>query len=189
MRLRTIIPSLICAALLAACADATPTGLVPAAAPGVVAAEANPVPLTLHCDCGNFQFPPDQPEGGLHGLLDGVCQISHLGRATVHIDQTDMTTGFDPVRGLVLGWFTGEEVITAANGDVLLIRHEGPTTLNPVTIEVTFGGTIAIHGGTGRFAGATGTGTFAGAASVPGNQGHYDLEAMIQYAAGQRAQK
>ena len=84
-----------------------------------------------------------------HVALDGVCQVSHLGRAVVHIEQDADFMALTNV---------GDEVITTANGDMLYVHHSGPAGGDGLG-NVWFGGPIAIEGGTGRFAGASGTGT------------------------------
>lgn len=179
MRVPHITFALICGAALVACADRSPTVPGTAAAPAVVPAEANPVPLNLRCECSNFVITTPDPlkPWQTHVALDGVCQISHLGRATVHIEQEG---------DFIAGTLEGDETITAANGDVLYIHHAGATG-GDESGNVWFGGPIEIQGGTGRFTGATGTGSYDGKASIPGNSGSYVLSAMIQYAAGQGA--
>ncbi len=179
MRTAKAFAALVAGLALAACADQAVTA-PELASPAVVAAQANPVPLRLHCDCSNFVITvPDMAKPyQLHVALDGVCQISHLGRATVHIEQDG---------DFLAGTLVGDETITAANGDQLFIRHSGPAGADQLG-NVWYNGPIEILGGTGRFAEATGTGTYSGAASTAGNTGYYDLEAMIRYAAAQRAQ-
>lgn len=177
MRTANAFAALVAGLALAACSDQAVTA-PELASPSVVAAEANPVPLKLHCDCGNFvmSVPDPMKPWQLHVGLDGVCQISHLGRATVHIEQDG---------DFLTGTMVGNEVITAANGDQLFIRHSGPTGGDQVG-NVWYSGPIEILGGTGRFAEATGTGTYSGRANSVELWGYYDLEAMIKYAAGQR---
>lgn len=175
MRRTIVLPALVCAVVLAACADRSVTGPGSTAAPAVVAAEATPVPFKLQCATFNIvsEVPDPQAPAVVHVTLDGVCQGSHLGRATVHIDQ---------IGNFMAGTLVGDETLTAANGDVLLIHHSGSLTPTGAT-SVSFGGPAAIIGGTGRFVGASGEGTFGGTADAAAATGSYVVEAMIRYAA------
>ncbi len=180
MRLTTTLPALVAA--LVACADQSPTGYRGGPALSLNGTEQEGVPFKLHCDTYDFTLVA-QTETFLHVRLSGTCQVSHLGRTTVFIDQEDNATGFDPQTNVRSGYFTGTEWIRAANGDLLMISHEGPTTMNVVTGAVTFRGTTVIKGGTGRFLNASGGGPFSGQASMATMTGGYDIDGRIVYAA------
>ncbi len=181
MRPITILPALACAALVA-CADQSPTSYRTAPTLSLEGTEQEGVPFKLHCDTYDFTL-VEQTETFLHVTLRGTCEVSHLGRATVFIDQEDNATGFDPQTNVRSGYFTGTERIQAANGDLLIVSHQGPTTMNVATGAVTFGGTTIIEGGTGRFLNATGGGPFSGQASMARMSGSYDIDGRIVYAA------
>jgi hypothetical protein len=110
-------------------------------------------------------------------LIDGVCQLSHLGRTTTTAVQVvDFAAGTIHVEH-------GEYV--AANGDRLFFRHDGHLGAPDAQGNPTFTGTQIFDGGTGRFADASGTATFTGGASLPNEMGqgtgHLQLEGWITY--------
>jgi len=163
---------------LAACTDLAPAPPTAPAAAALTLVEAPPLTLDLRCQCGNFDITPDPDHPWIsHVVLRGICQGTHLGRASVVIDQhADFGA-----RTLV-----GTETITAANGDQLRVQHFGTLTpLSPTRVD--FGGPIEIVGGTGRFIDASGSGEFAGGADSAANIGFYNLTALIRYAASGRA--
>jgi hypothetical protein len=92
--------------------------------------------------------------------IGGAGPATHLGIADI--------TGPSQV-DLISGVQTGTSVLTAANGDTLVIAFEGtalpegPTPDDPVN----FGGTWEVTAGTGRFENAAGWGTYSGRAAGP----------------------
>jgi hypothetical protein len=92
--------------------------------------------------------------------IGGEGQATHLGRTDIAgPSQVDLMSGVQ----------TGTSVLTAANGDTLVIAFEGsavpegPTPNDPVN----FGGTWEVTAGTGRFENAVGSGTYSGRAAGP----------------------
>ena len=89
----------------------------------------------------NLGFDPVQNIVHLHQA--GKGQATHLGSFTVDGNvEIDVTTGTTKAT----------LVLTAANGDMLLLRGDDGHGTGPTTAA----GTLAIVGGTGRFQGATG---------------------------------
>jgi hypothetical protein len=110
-------------------------------------------------------------------LINGVCQLSHLGRTTTTgVQVVDFAAGTIHVEH-------GEYV--AANGDRLFFSHDGYLGAPDAQGNPTFMGTQVVEGGTGRFADASGTATFTGGASQPNEMGqgagHLQLEGWITY--------
>jgi hypothetical protein len=110
-------------------------------------------------------------------LINGVCQLSHLGRTTTSgVQMVDFGKGTIHVEH-------GKYV--AANGDRLFFSHDG--YLGPPDAEgnPTFTGTQIFQGGTGRFADASGTASFTGHASIPNvmgqGTGHLQFFGSIAY--------
>jgi hypothetical protein len=96
--------------------------------------------------------------GCLQLEIGGIGQATHMGRIEIngpsHVD-------------LILERQTGTSVLTAANGDTLVIAFSGTVHLtgpNP-NDPVTFEGEWTVIGGSGRFAGAKGAGTYTGSAA------------------------
>jgi hypothetical protein len=66
----------------------------------------------------------------------------------------------DPVSHLPKFHIVGEAVLTAANGDLLIVGYEGlADPVVPPAFALDLSGTFEIAGGTGRFADATGSGS------------------------------
>jgi hypothetical protein len=96
-------------------------------------------------------FPPSQP-----GIVEGTFQATHIGKGTYFSDNVSVTQN-----GAALS-YSGDLVITAANGDKLFTSGTGSGTLGPgcsgpgecvATVTVT----DTITGGTGRFEEASGS--------------------------------
>lgn len=96
-------------------------------------------------------FPPSQP-----GIVEGTFQATQIGKATYFSDNVSV-----PQNGADLS-YTGDLVITAANGDKLFASGTGSGTLSPgcsgpgecvATLTIT----DTITGGTGRFEDASGS--------------------------------
>jgi hypothetical protein len=110
--------------------------------------------------------------------VTGPCQISHLGRATLYLQQViDFTTG----RAV-------SEVVTftAANGDVLRATS---VTIGTPTGATTFSlaGTFTFVGGTGRFAHASGSAPFTGSVDFATGNATLTMQGRIAYDASDRA--
>jgi hypothetical protein len=104
-------------------------------------------------------------------VAEGSGQVSHLGQATMVSPHTsDIATGET----------IGEQIFTAANGDMLTAHCEGTPVFAPDFSVVT--GTLScnITGGTGRFAGATGSYDFALVSTlIPGPEIRFSTVAQI----------
>jgi hypothetical protein len=114
----------------------------------------------------------------------GTGQFLHLGlveAVVTHCTRLDVATG--------AGWFDdGTITITAANGDTLVLDHQGTFQLSPwetpppwtSDVELTW----VVVGGTGRFENATGSGIGAGFADgvgLPGSTTTIWLSGAIAY--------
>jgi hypothetical protein len=108
------------------------------------AAKAKRIHGTLDAEeTGVFQ-PGPPPRSVRH--LEGRGTASHLGRFTLVADFT---------LNLATAAASGSVTLTAANGDVLTGTSTGRAVVGGGIAAVTE--TVAVTGGTGRFAGATGT--------------------------------
>ena len=84
-------------------------------------------------------------------IVDGTCNLTHLGRSTVLItDNIDFT---------VLS-YSSVTIFTAANGDELHTTLNGFAT--PSSTGLTLAGTMLVTGGTGRFVNARGSAAHSG---------------------------
>jgi hypothetical protein len=119
--------------------------------------------------------------------IDGVCQVSHLGRSTTHAVQ-QLIFALDSQGQPIL--MAGQPIVsalrncaafTAANGDQL--RHTTTGTVAPgaTPAAVTFSGELQFAGGTGRFATASGTATFDGGANLITNTGFFSFNGGVTY--------
>lgn len=163
-------------ALLAlACGTDDATAPEPAAGmlamPGVAAVATRPAGGECHTTFvpADFTFPL------LTIRIDGVCQLRHLGRATMQATQIINVTD---------GLFTNTTTYTAANGDELRTTFAGVPTSAPGSVEVTFQGEELFVGGSGRFIGATGSTSVEGSATIAPDQsgvGEYRMHGSITY--------
>jgi hypothetical protein len=116
----------------------------------------------------------------------GTGNVSHLGKVDFVLDNCsalnpDFTAG-------VIGY--GTITFTAANGDVLVIEHEGTTkAISPTEYTADYMWQILGDEGTGRFEGATGKGTSIGLTSVPDGTSKITLRGMIAYDASNRSNR
>jgi hypothetical protein len=110
-------------------------------------------------------------------LINGVCQLSHLGRTT--------TTGVQVVDFAAGTIHVAHGEYVAANGDKLFFSHDGDLGAPDAQGNPTFTGTHIFEGGTGRFAAASGTASFTGGASQANamgqGTGHLQLTGSIAY--------
>ena len=96
-----------------------------------------------------------------HIAVVGEGNGTHLGKATAVTN--------DQVVNLVTGVSSATYTFTAANGDTVVLEMDFQSSpVDPISGGVTFEGTYAVTGGTGRFAGATGSGTLIGSAVFTG---------------------
>ena len=93
---------------------------------------------------------PDGYPIGVHVVVCGSGNSSHLGSTTMIVDQVWY---FPATPGPLTG--TSEITLTAANGDELLIFFTGQMLMHPES-KIDIMGTCIINGGTGRFEDATG---------------------------------
>jgi hypothetical protein len=109
----------------------------------------------------------------------GICQLSHLGRAT----------SFGTQRiNVVARSETAEVTFTAANGDAVYTTNVGANTeTGPTTIR--FVGTMTIVGGTGRFRSATGQMRAEGTADLVTGSGQLTLDGWIAFDPSSRSGK
>jgi hypothetical protein len=132
-------------------------------------------PLQGHCET-TFQV-IGATETSISLLINGVCQLSHLGRTTTAgVQMVDFGKGTIHIEH-------GEYI--AANGDRLFFSHDGYLGAPDAEGNPTFTGTHIFRGGTGRFADASGTASFTGRASIPNamgqGTGHLQLFGRIAY--------
>ena len=163
--------ALIAAVLLAACSESSV--LEPSQTPSLDASESRPAGGT--CTFVSTVLPPQpgQPANVRRVHLDALCQLMHLGRT---IGSAEGTTTLTPT-GSVLANST---TYTAANGDQLFVTFNGTGT-PPVNGVVSFSGTEAVTGGTGRFAGASGSLARAGSASLLTQTGEFETSGSLSY--------
>src|SRR5690606_37903394 len=161
-------------AAAAACADSGP--MDPVASAHVDAAEARAdVTRPAGGTCVTTTQVVSPPPPALVISISGVCQLRHLGRATMEAVQ---------VIDLETGAFTNTTTYTAANRDELYTSFAGQTTSTSAA-GLTFTGTETFTGGTGRFRGASGTTEATGAATqfneFGAGTGEYSMRGFITY--------
>ena len=124
------------------------------------------------------QSAPPEPvgPGQIRVVIDGVCQMSHLGRADVHIDEIVTYNPDGSAEGVA------QTTMTAADGDVLHARglaHFEPPTAQGIVL---FAGDQVFTGGTGRFSGATGQADILkGLVSLVTYEAGYEIDGRIIY--------
>ena len=173
---RALLPLLLPLALLgSACASDSPAGPDESAVLDGHLAVVQPMPRPAGGSCVTTVMPAGFAFPYLTIAIDGVGNLRHLGRATMHATQViDVTTGL----------FSNETTYTAANGDELYTTFAGVPTSPPGSLDITFDGTETFVGGTGRFASATGTTVAEGSATLAPDQsgvGEYRMEGWITY--------
>jgi len=116
-------------------------------------------------------------------VFSGEGQASHLGHSTINgttisapLGQASCPDGY--IFFQIEIDFT---VVTAANGDSLVMHNSGGDCINFVTGDITGTGTYNISGGTGRFVNATGTGAWHVAASLISSEFVLDFAGGISY--------
>jgi hypothetical protein len=117
----------------------------------------------------------------------GTGNVSHLGKVDFVLDNCSALNTATFTEGII-GY--GTITFTAANGDVLVIEHEGATKeTGPGEFTANYMWQILGDEGTGRFEGATGNGTSIGLTSVPDGTSKITLRGMIGYDASNRSNR
>ena len=172
--------SLLLTLAVTGCGSEAPT-TAPLDVPALARAAAAPAsrPLSGRCET-SFDPPPFPLPPVLRQVDTGTCQLSHLGRATVHsVQDIDLATGTQ---------VSVEFTLTAANGDVLRATNVG--TSAPGGPGVRFQGTTTFVGGTGRFANATGEAHIQGTANFLTNTAAFVIvDGWIAYHVSSRGQQ
>ncbi len=158
-----------------ACASDSPTAPEEAIALHGNVADSPPRPRPAGGSCVTTVAPAGFDFPHLTVTIDGVCNLRHLGRATMRATQViDVTTGL----------FSNETVYVAANGDSLFTAFAGIPTSPPGSPDITFTGTETFVGGSGRFAQATGSTAAEGSATLAPDQsgvGEYRMDGWITF--------
>lgn len=156
--------------LVSACAQDDPTFVSTDLLTPNLAKTDQTVPFKGACETS---FEAELIHGGpnLNVIVNGTCQIAHLGRTAFYVEQ---------VADFMNGTLSGFTVFTAANGDELHATHTGPLTppdgaLQQVDVILSF------TGGTGRFEHATGTAHGTGVANLATGTGLLENDGRISY--------
>jgi hypothetical protein len=150
---------------------------------GTVAGVDTFTPFDSGCE---FDF---VPEGWLpyRFTTEGTGNVSHLGKVDFVLDNCSALNTATFTEGII-GY--GTITFTAANGDVLVIEHEGTTkATGPGEFTATYMWQILGDEGMGRFEGATGNGTSIGLTSAPDETSKITLHGMIGYDASNRSNR
>ena len=133
-----------------------PTSLVATSSPDASSAESGPVTRPAGGSCTtDITIVPARPGYAFSLDITGVCQLAHLGRTTMVIEQD---FAFD-------GSIVNATTHTAANGDLLLSTwYSAPGESTFDGIDAVFAGTETYVGGSGRFADASGSSRVQGTA-------------------------
>lgn len=128
------------------------------------------VPFDARCELA-IQPPTPVGPGVIHQIDTGICEATHLGRATLTSDK---------IINIAAGTQTLETTFVAANGDVL--RGTGTGTNTPIGPgRVAFTATVTFTGGTGRFAAAAGQATITGEADLVAGRSQMKAAGSIQF--------
>jgi hypothetical protein len=129
-----------------------------------------------HYELSDFVFlppPEDDVLVSVRAAHRGTCQLAHLGRSTVTLNEM-VTFG-----SAILGTATG--TITAADGDEIFITEAVEILEFEQNGDFPLVGSWTITGGTGRFVGASGRLDFTGRGSTVSNTTQRDLHGSISY--------
>lgn len=125
----------------------------------------------------NFQFAagPDYCHASVP--VTGIGQVSHVGNATVFIEQI---VGVNNPGCPVLSSLSqnGTMTVTGANGDTLTATFTGTYTIDQSGI-LSAAGQMVFTGGSGRFQGASGNASFTVVANVATLQGLFTFSGSI----------
>lgn len=174
---------------LAACGDGLPSAPNPASLSEARLQEARghtaERPFRGSCEVDVTAFIPLElgSDGQLlraRQLIEGTCQLTHLGTTAVHLDQVTDYTVF-PSRS------TSTQAYTAANGDQLFAEGISFNGAPDGHGNVTFTGTLTATGGTGRFENASGSADASGGFNLRDLTGFYSLDGAIIYAASNQS--
>src|SRR5215207_2267908 len=148
-----------------------PTALVATSTPGFSSAASGPVSRPAGGSCTTeITGAPTRPGYALSLHITGVCQLAHLGRTTIVIEQD---FAFD-------GSIVNSTTHTAANGDLLLsMWYSAPGESSSNGVDATFAGVETYIGGSGRFADVSGSSRLEGTAHS--NTGEYTTQETIAY--------
>ena len=135
-----------------------PTALVATPTPSASSAENRQVTRPAGGRCTtDITVVPTRPGYVLSLDMTGVCQLAHLGRTTMVIEQDFAADGS----------IVNSTTHTAANGDLLLSTlYSAPGESTSDGINAVFAGTETYVGGTGRFAHVSGSSRVQGTAVV-----------------------
>ena len=179
MRTATALLFIVPVLALAACSADAPTSV--RLAPTQGAATKAPLasrPIQGRCALTILSTTPYPAPPVFRQVAEGTCELSHLGRTTVHFIQL-VNFGNGTQHSLALSY-------TAANGDVLQAASVGISV--PNATGVSFTSTSTFLGGTGRFANATGSARAEGSANLAKGTSQYTLDGSISYDASARGQ-
>lgn len=179
--MRTLLPlTILLAVVLGGCEKPAPLAIDHAFSDNALSATviAGAVARPFRGRCQTTFNPPPLPLPPVHQQIDtGTCLLTHLGRASIHGQQEiDFAAGTQ----------SGSRTITAANGDVLLVKNVG--TSQPAGPGlVRFSAIMTFVGGTGRFADASGEARAEGTANLITRTTAIDImEGWIAYDASTR---
>jgi hypothetical protein len=123
-------------------------------------------------------FAPPVPVGPfqIRVIVEGTCQVSHLGRTTVHIDEVvtfNPDGSADAVTDITYSAADGDQLRSGGTAHFLAPNAEG---------VLLFSAGDSFTGGTGRFANVTGTTSIADGFANPGTLvGGYTFTGTITY--------
>lgn len=116
----------------------------------------------------------------------GTGNVSHLGKVDFVLDNCSMLNPQFTEGVIAYGTVT----FIAANGDVLVIKHEGTSVAtSPTDYKAQYTWEVVGEKGKGRFLGATGEGTSTGLTSLPDEASEITLRGMIAFDASNRSDR
>jgi hypothetical protein len=154
-----------------------PTSLVATSTPTTSSAKSGPVTRPAGGRCTtDITVVATRPGYVLSLDMTGLCQLAHLGRTTMVIEQDFAADGS----------IVNSTTHTAANGDLLLSTwYSAPGESTTDGINAVFAGTETYVGGTGRFADVSGSSRVQGTAvlnlATGAFTGEYTTHGTIAY--------
>ena len=169
-----LIPSILVAFALIACASDHPTSIRLLPADGAhTASQLNaPVPLTGKCEAV-LAAPVFVSPGVIRQVDTGTCQLSHLGKVSFYSAK---------LINIAAGTQVTEATFTAANGDSIYVSGNGTNTPSGNGL-VAFSTSMNFTSGTGRFANVAGEANATGVANLTTQRSSVTLDGWITYAA------